>query len=43
MRHPENPELSKEMAENFLQGMNITNPYLITGFFKTWAFNLFEF
>ena len=42
MRHPENPELSKEMAENFLQGMNITNPYLITGFFKTWAFNLFE-
>ena len=42
MRHPENPDLSREMAENFLQGMNITNPYLITGFFKTWAFNLFD-
>ena len=42
MRHPENPELSRQMADNLLQGMNIANPYLITSFFKTWAFNLFD-
>ena len=30
------------MADNLLQGMNIANPYLITSFFKTWAFNLFD-
>ena len=42
MRHPENPELSRQMADNLLQGMNIANPCLITSFFKTWAFNLFD-
>ena len=44
MRHPENPELSREMAENLLQGMKIMNPYLMpsASIFKTWTFNLFD-
>ena len=42
MRNPDNPELSREMVENLLQGMNIMNPYLIPSAFKTWTFQLFD-
>ena len=42
MRKPQNPELSTEMVDNLLQGMNIINPYLIPSAFKTWIFQLFD-
>ena len=35
-------DLSKEMADNLLQGMNIMNPYLGPNAFKAWTFQLFE-
>ena len=35
-------DISREMSDNLLKGMKITNPYIYPGGFKKWTFNTFK-